>query len=109
VFWHCGENDRALHQQAKMYAGNLKKLIDGTRKDLATPTLKWYITEQPVIPPSWAGKRTFLDVTADLQKLAAGDANIKFIKTTHLPHRIVLFGTEGVLALGEEMARSLRK
>ncbi|MBT3199046.1 MAG: hypothetical protein HN350_03930 [Phycisphaerales bacterium] len=109
VFWHCGENDRALHQQSKMYAGNLKKLIDGVRKDLAAPKLKWYITEQPVIPPSWAGKRTFLDVTADLQKLATADPNTTFIKTTHLPHRIVLFGTEGICALGEEMARAIAK
>ncbi|MDP6546006.1 MAG: sialate O-acetylesterase [Phycisphaerae bacterium] len=109
VFWHCGENDRALHQQAKMYAANLKKLIEGVRKDLAAPKLKWYITEQPVIPPSWAGKRKFLPVTEDLQKLAGADENIKFIKTTHLPHRIVVFGTEGILALGEEMAKALAK
>ena len=109
VFWHCGENDRALHQQAKMYAANLKKLIEGTRKDLVSPQLKWRITEQPVIPPSWAGKRTFLDVNKDLQALADADANIEFIKTTHLPHRVVLFGTEGILTLGEEMAQALAK
>ncbi len=107
VLWHCGENDRALHQQAKMYAGNLKKLIDAARKDLSAPNLKWFITEQPVIPPSWAGKRKFLPVTEDLQKLAAGDANTTFIKTSHLPHRIVVFGTEGILALGAEMAKAL--
>jgi len=106
---HGEENDRALHQQAKMYAPNLKKLIAGTRKDLSAPKLKWYITEQPVIPPDWAGKRKFLPVTADLQALAQADANISFIKTTHLPHRVVLFGTEGILTLGEEMARALGK
>jgi hypothetical protein len=109
VFWHCGENDRALHQQAKMYAANLKKLIEGTRKDLSTKNLKWYITEQPVIPPEWAGKRTFLPVTEDLEALAQADANISFIKTAHLPHRVVLFGTEGILTLGEEMAKALGK
>ena len=109
VFWHCGENDRALHQQAKMYAANLKKLIAGARKDLSAPKLKWYITEQPVIPPSWAGKRKFLPVSKDLEALAQADENIKFIKTTHLPHRIVVFGTEGILALGEEMAKALGK
>ena len=109
VFWHCGENDRALHQQAKMYAANLKKLIAGVRKDLSAPKLKWYITEQPVIPPSWAGKRKFLPVTEDLQALAQADENIRFIKTTHLPHRIVVFGTEGILTLGEEMAKALAK
>ena len=42
-------------------------------------------------------------------KKAQADANISFIKTTHLPHRVVLFGTEGILALGEEMAKALGK
>ncbi len=107
VFWHCGENDRALHQPAKAYAANLKKLIDGTRKDLSAPKLKWYITEQPVIPPEWAGKRTFLPINKDLEALALDDENTQFIKTSHLPHRVVVFGTEGILALGEEMAKAL--
>ena len=109
VFWHCGENDRALHQQAKMYAANLKKLIDGTRKDLDAPKLKWFITEQPVIGPDWAGKRTFLPINKDLEALALADENIQFIKTSHLPHRVVVFGTEGILTLGEEMAKALGK
>ena len=107
VFWHCGENDRALHQPAKVYAENLKELIDGTRKDLSAPELKWFITEQPVIPPDWAGNQTFLPINEDLEALAQDDENIRFIKTSHLPHRVVVFGTEGILALGEEMARAL--
>lgn len=107
VFWHCGENDRALHQPAKVYAENLKKLIDGTRKDLSAPNLKWFITEQPVIPPDWAGQREFLPINEDLKALALDDENIQFIKTSHLPHRVVVFGTEGILALGEEMAKAL--
>jgi len=109
VFWHCGENDRALHQQAKAYAENLKKLIDGTRRDLSAPNLKWFITEQPVIPPDWAGKQTFLPINEDLEALAQADENIRFIRTNHLPHRVVVFGTEGILALGEEMAKTLDK
>jgi carbohydrate esterase-like sialic acid-specific acetylesterase len=107
VFWHCGENDRALHQQAKSYATNLKKLIEGTRKDLSAPKLTWYITEQPVISPDWAGKREFLPIDKDLEAMAQIDENIWFIKTSHLPHRVVVFGTEGILALGEEMAQAL--
>jgi len=107
VFWHCGENDRALHQPAKVYAENLKKLIDGTRKDLSAPNLKWFITEQPVIPPEWAGNQTFLPINEDLEALALDDENIRFIKTSHLPHRVVVFGTEGILALGEEMAKAV--
>ncbi len=107
VFWHCGENDRALHQPAKEYATNLKKLIDGTRKDLSAPKLKWFITEQPVIPPDWAGNQKFLPIEKDIEALAQADENIRFIKTNHLPHRVVVFGTQGILALGEEMAKAL--
>jgi len=106
VVWHCGENDLALHQQAKMYAGNLKKLIDGLRKDLGEPSLKWIVTEQPVIPPDWAGNHEFLPVDKDLEALAAADENVSFVRTSHLPHRVVVFGTEGVLRLGEEMAKA---
>ncbi len=106
VFWHCGENDRALHQSARPYAANLKKLIDGTRRDLSLPDLKWFISEQPVVPPEWAGKRTFLPINNDLKALARSDKNIHFVRTSHLPHRVVVFGTEGILALGEAMAQA---
>jgi len=109
LFWHCGENDRALHHQSRMYAGNFKKMVDGLRKDLNAPKLKVFITEQPVITAPWASRQKFVDVSKNLQALAAADENMTFIKTAHLPHRPVLFGTEGILALGAEMAKALAR
>jgi hypothetical protein len=104
VFWHCGENDRALEWMADKYADRLKAFIDATRRDLELPDLKWIITEQPILPASFAGDRRLYDLNQDLEALAASDPNIWFVKTAHLPHGLVLFGTEGTLLLGDEMA-----
>jgi hypothetical protein len=106
VFWHCSENDRALDWMAKKYAGRLKIFIDATRRDLNLPNLKWIITEQPILPQSFAGKRKLYDVNRDIEAIAAADPNIRFVKTSHLPHQLVLFGTEGILMLGDEMAQA---
>ncbi|MBN2130331.1 MAG: hypothetical protein JW741_12585 [Sedimentisphaerales bacterium] len=106
VFWHCGENDRALVWMADKYAGRLKTFIDATRRDLKLPNLKWIITEQPILPLSFAGNGKLYDLNKDLEAMAAADPNIRFVKTSHLPHRLVLFGTEGVLFLGDEMAQA---
>lgn len=109
VVWHCGENDRSLHQQSRMYARNLKKLIDGLRRDLSAPKLHWWITEQPVIDEPWSKNRSFLDVSKDVQALADSDEHIEFLRTAHLPHEVMLFGTEGILELGDAMARAVKE
>lgn len=106
VFWHCSENDRALEWMANKYADRLKQFIDATRSDLKLPNLKWIITEQPILPLSFAGNRKLYDLNKDLEALAAADPNIWFVKTAHLPHGLVLFGTQGTLMLGEEMAHA---
>jgi len=106
IFWHCSENDRALDWMANKYAGRLKVFIDATRRDLKLPNLKWIITEQPILPQSFARKRKLYDVNHDLEAMAAADPNIRFVKTSHLPHHLVLFGTEGTLLLGDEMAQA---
>jgi hypothetical protein len=104
VFWHCSENDRALEWMANKYADRLKNFIDATRRDLELPDLKWIITEQPILPQSFAGNRKLYDINKDLDAMAADDPNIWFVKTSHLPHNLVLFGTQGILLLGDEMA-----
>jgi hypothetical protein len=91
---------------ANKYADRLKIFIDATRRDLKLPNLKWIITEQPILPQSFAGKQKLYDVNQDLEAMANADPNIWFVKTCHLPHHVVLFGTEGILLLGDEMARA---
>lgn len=104
IFWHCSENDGALNWMADKYAERLKRFIDATRRDLDCPDLQWIITEQPILPQSFSGKRELYDLNQDLEAMAAADPKIRFVKTSHLPHQLVLFGTQGTLLLGDEMA-----
>lgn len=106
VFWHCGENDRALNWMADKYAARFQTFMEATRKDLGLPQLPFILTEQPMLPASISGDQKLYDLNADLEALAAKDPNLHFIKTADLPHQLVLFGTKGVIALGERMAKS---
>ncbi|MHC4625798.1 MAG: hypothetical protein ACYTDV_02345, partial [Planctomycetota bacterium] len=63
----------------------------------------------PILPSSFARKQKLYDVNQDLEAMAAADPNIRFVKTSHLPHQLVLFGTEGTLLLGDEMAHAWSK
>ncbi|MEN8782880.1 MAG: sialate O-acetylesterase [Akkermansiaceae bacterium] len=106
VIWHCGENDRALNWMADKYATRFKTFMNATRKDLERPHLTWILTEQPTLPDSITGDKKLYDLNADLEELDASDPNLKFIKTSDLPHKPVLFGTEGIIALGQRMAEA---
>ena len=39
IFWHCGENDRALNWMADKYADRFQTFMNATRKDLELPEL----------------------------------------------------------------------
>ena len=106
IFWHCGENDRALTWMADKYADRFNTFMNATRKDLALPDLSFILTEQPMLPASISGDKKLYDLNADLETLAAKDKNLHFIKTADLPHGPVLFGTEGIIALGDRMAEA---
>ena len=109
VFWHCGENDRALEWMAKKYAERFQTFMNATRRDLALPELKWVLTEQPMIPKSISGEHRLHDLNSDLEALSEKDPHLTFVATADLPHRPVLFGTEGIIALGERMAETWKK
>ncbi len=104
IFWHCGENDRALTWMADKYAARFQTFMNATRKDLGLPNLPFILTEQPPLPSTISGDKKLYDLNADLEALAAKDPNFHFIKTADLPHGPVLFGTQGTIALGERMA-----
>ena len=106
IFWHCGENDRALTWMADKYAARFQSFMNATRKDLGLPKLTFILTEQPMLPASITGDKTLYDLNPDLEALAAKDPNLHFVKTADLPHGPVLFGTEGIIALGKRMAEA---
>ncbi len=105
IFYHVGENDMAFGPYRKNAARWLKSTIARSRQDLAMPNLKWYVSQQS--PPAEEGLDR-IDVTADLAQLAAADAAIVHVKVFDLEplqEKLVL-GTEGVVRLGEALARS---
>jgi hypothetical protein len=104
IFWHCGENDRALDWMANKYAKRFETFMKATRRDLELPNLPFFLSEQPMIPESIRGDKKLYDLNADLEALADNDPHLEFIKTSDLPHGPVLFGSKGIIALGERMA-----
>jgi hypothetical protein len=105
VFWHTGENDTYFGPYCQNYAKWLKQLLDQVRLDLQQPDLPWFISEQH---PN-AIWRNMDSVNAALNTLAQSDQQITIIKTAHLPHARLHFGTRGTLLLGEEMAKAYLK
>lgn len=103
IFYHLGENDMSFGPFRKQAAARLKSLIKQSRLDLAQPDLKWFVTQQP---PTDDGRVNGIDVVADVESLAAGDANLIHIKAFDLPEqeKQLVLDTAGVVALGELMA-----
>ena len=105
VFYHLGENDMSFGPHRKLAAERLASLVARSRQDLGLPALRWYLSQQP---PTDDESVNGIDVTADLERLAAADANLIHIKAFDLPGRDqeLVITTEGVVALGEELAAS---
>lgn len=104
IFYHAGENDMAFGPYRKQAAMWLQSTVAQSRADLAMPSLKWFVSQQP--PPDHKGLNQ-LDITADLAALAAADKAFVHIKAFDLPpqpEKLVL-DTAGVLKLGEVLAR----
>ncbi len=105
IFYHVGENDMAFGPYRRSAPQWLKSTIAQSRQDLALPNLKWYVSQQS--PPVEEGLDR-IDITADLAQLAVADAAIvpvKVFELEPLQEKLVL-GTEGVVRLGEALARS---
>lgn len=105
VFWHTGENDTYFGSYQQKYASWMKDLIGQVRLDLKQPGLPWFISEQH--PRAiW---RNMEAVNTALNTMAQAEQQVFLIKTSHLPHARLHFGTHGTLALGEEMAQAYLK
>ena len=100
IFWHPGENDSYFY--LRPYASWLKTLIEQVRRDLGQPSLPWFVSEQPS-KTVWKNAEA---QNASLRELARADGQLTIVKTAHLPHGRVHFGTRGTILLGEEFANS---
>ena len=102
VFWHPGENDTYFGPYQQKYAAWMKDLITQVRRDLQQPALPWFISEQH--PRAiW---RNMEALNAALNMMAQSEQRVFLIKTAHLPHGRLHFGTQGTLLLGEELAQA---
>ena len=99
IVYHLGENDMSFYPYRKEAAGRLQTIIGQSRKDFGQPELKWFVSQQPPTDEKGVNR---IDVVADMEKVAAADPNLIYIKAFNLPpqkKRLVL-DTAGVIALG---------
>ena len=105
VFYHLGENDMSFGPYRKDAPKRLKSFVAQSRQDLGLPALKWFVSQQP---PTDDKRVNDIDVTRELEKLAAADENLIHTKAFDLPkqEKKIVITTEGIVVLGKVIARS---
>jgi hypothetical protein len=105
IFYHVGENDMAFAPYRRDAAKWLQSTVVQSRQDLALPSLKWYVSQQP---PTDEESLNAIDVTANLAAIAAADAAFIHIKAFNLPPQAekLVITTPGIVQLGVLLAQS---
>lgn len=95
--WHQGENDMFNQEYMANYGENL-----------AMPALKWYVSQQP---PTDHERVNSIDVTTELEEIAAAERNLIHIKAFDLPkqEKKLVIDTAGIVRLGELIAENYLK
>lgn len=108
IFYHLGENDMSFGPHRRQAIEWLASFVRQSRLDLGLPELKWFVSQQP---PTDDESVNGIDVTADLQRLAAADSNLIHVKVFDLPgqEQKLVITTAGIVALGERLAASYLK
>ena len=103
IFYHVGENDMCFGAYRKEAAKWLQSTVAQSRQDLALPSLKWFVSQQP---PMDAKGVTAIDVTADLAAIAADDPAFIHLKAFDLPpqEENLVITAAGIVRLGELLA-----
>ena len=104
IFYHLGENDMSFHPYRKQAAKRLQSIIEQSRKDLAQPILKWYVSQQP---PTDDKRVNNIDVVANVAAAAEADPAFIHLKAFNLPpqEKKLVITTEGIVQLGEFIAK----
>jgi hypothetical protein len=104
IFYHMGENDMSFHPYRKEAAARVQAIVNQSRKDLAQPGLRWFVSQQP---PTDVEKLNTIDVVGNMAEVAAGDPNLIHLRALHLPpqEKMLVITTGGIVQLGEVMAR----
>ncbi len=104
IFYHLGENDMSMGNYRKNAPQWLASTIAQSRKDLKSPALKWFVSQQP---PTDDKRVNNIDVNTELKRVAAADGNFIHIKAFDLPQQEqkLVITTEGIVRLGELIAQ----
>ena len=104
IFYHLGENDMSMGQYRRKAPEWIRSTVNQSRKDLDAPDLKWFVSQQP---PTDDKRVNNIDVVTEIEKVAAADSNFVHIKAFDLPaqEKKLVISTEGIVELGEVMAR----
>jgi hypothetical protein len=105
IFYHLGENDMSWGPFRRGAPARLQSLVNQSRVDLGLPALPWFVSQQP---PTDDERVNGIDVTSELEKVAAADPCLIHVKAFDLPEqeKKLVLDTAGVVALGELLARS---
>ncbi|MCB1275107.1 sialate O-acetylesterase [Prosthecobacter sp.] len=105
IFYHVGENEMCFGPYRKAAASWLQSTVAQSRQDLALPSLKWFVSQQP--PMDGKGVDA-IDITANLEALATADPSFIHIKAFDLPlqEEKLVITAEGIVRLGELLAKS---
>ncbi len=103
VFYHVGENEMSMHPYRRQASSWLQSTVTQSRLDLSMPTLKWFVSQQP--PTDEKGVNS-IDVTSEIEKLAAADDRLVHIKAFDLPpqEKKLVIDTTGIVELGKLIA-----
>lgn len=103
VFYHLGENDMSWGPFRKDAPERLMSFVMQSRKDLGLPSLKWFVSQQP---PTDDKAVNGIDVTSELERVVATDADLIHIKVFDLPEqeKKLVIDTRGIVWLGETIA-----
>jgi len=105
IFYHVGENDMSFGPYRRDAAKWLKSTVTKSRVDLALPSLKWYVSQQP--PTDEKGLNA-IDITGSLDAIASTDPGFIHVKAFNLPPQAeqLVITTPGIVQLGELLAQS---
>ena len=102
IVYHVGENDMSFHPYRRAAAERVAELVRASRRDLARPSLRWYLSQQA---PTDLEHLQELDAVSDVARFAESDEH-----TVHLPlegapkERALVMEAAGVVWLGEWLA-----
>ena len=103
IVYHVGENEMSMYPYRKQAPGWLKSTIEQSRKDLKLPQLTWFVSQQP---PTDDKRVNSIEVTAEIEKIAANDEHFVHLKMFDLPpqEKKLVIDTAGIVELGKRLA-----